>query len=266
MIDYHLHTHRCDHAPGAMEDYLSEAERKGLLEMGFADHFPLELPGFAPESPVTMRGGELADYLADVAGLREVASIAVRAGVEVDYLPGSERVTQELLAAYSFDCVIGSIHFLDRWDFTHPNYAARYQTMDIDTLYEQYFATVAALAQCGLFDIVGHLDVVKKLFLFPRRRWHNLLADTCRVLARNGLCVELNTAGWRAPVGEAYLSEAFPQECLKLHVPVTLGSDIHRPEDMGSGLARAILLLKNLGFREIATFGRRMAMTPLNTR
>jgi histidinol-phosphatase (PHP family) len=247
-----------------MEEYLAEAKRKGLLEIGFADHFPLDLLGFTPETPVTMRGDELPAYLADVALLREQASIPVRLGVEVDYLPGREALTARLLAALPLDYCIGSIHFLDGWDFTNPRYAGRYQAEDTDLLYARYFAMLQGLAESRLFDVVGHLDIIKKFAYFPRGSIEHLVEETCRVLAGAGLCVELNTAGWRAPAGEAYPSELFLRCCLELGIPVTLGSDAHRPEDVGAGLERAVGLLKRLGCREVAIFsGRKRSLRPL---
>ncbi len=41
LVDYHLHTPRCGHAAGRLEDYVSKALELGLKEIGFADHFPL---------------------------------------------------------------------------------------------------------------------------------------------------------------------------------------------------------------------------------
>jgi histidinol-phosphatase (PHP family) len=264
MIDYHLHTNRCGHATGTMEAYLTEAETKNISEIGFADHFPLGLLGYVPDHPVSMGALELEDYMADVKRLRELAAIPIRLGVEVDYLPGREAVTAEALAGYPFDYVMGSIHFLDGWDFTNPCDMSRYSTMDIDGLYHKYFTVVKKLAESRLFDIVGHLDVVKKFSFFPRENWDDVIAATCRALADNGLCVELNTAGWRAPVGEAYPAKEFLRTCLQLGVPVTLGSDAHIPQDVGSDLDRAVSLLIGLGFSEIATFvNRKRVMRPL---
>lgn len=247
-----------------MEEYLAEAERKGLSEIGFADHFPLEMLGCTPDHQVSMRADELEEYLADVRAIRERAVIPVRLGIEVDYLPGCEALTEELLAAYPFDYVMGSIHFLNGWDFTHPAQVERYKTSNIDVLYEEYFTAVGQMAESGLFDIVGHLDVVKKFAFFPQRSWNGLMRETCATLAESGICVELNTSGWRAPVNEAYPSETFLKLCREMQIPITLGSDAHCPQDVGRDLNRASAILRNLGFTELASFsGRNRTMRPL---
>lgn len=264
LLDYHIHTYRCCHATGRMEDYVRTAQEKGLKEIGFADHFPLGLLGVEPEDPVTMQPQELDDYIRDVEKLRESSSIPIRLGVEVDYLPGLEKETAKLLANYHFDYTIGSIHFLKDWDFTHPGQLERYKTENVDVLYERYFSLVQQMAGSNLFEIIGHLDVVKKFSFFPRREWEPLVEDTCRAIKKADVCIELNTSGWRAPVGEAYPSDAFLARCLALGIPVTLGSDAHSPRDVGSGLRRAALHLYKIGFTEVATFiGRNRFMQPL---
>jgi len=266
MIDYHIHTWRCHHAAGAMAEYLAEAEHKKLWEIGFADHFPLELLHYRTENRVTMDGCELPEYLTDVERIRKISPLPVRVGVEVDYLPGSEKITAEVLAAYPLDYVIGSIHFLDGWDFTHSAYYNEFLTRDVRLVYERYFAMVEQLAASRLFDIVGHLDVVKKFGFFPREDWSVLVGRTCSALARAGICVELNTAGWRAPVKEQYPAETFLEKCLLYKVPITLGSDAHKPQEVGDGLDRAVAILKKTGFTEVAVFNRReRAMLPLNS-
>ena len=254
IIDYHIHTARCCHASGEISEYLAMAEKRDLAEIGFADHFPLGLLGVEPEQPVSMAPEELTQYIADVRKMQTIASIPVRLGVEMDYLPGREKETAKLLSSYPFDYVIGSIHFLDGWDFTHPGHVERYKTTDIDKLYYDYFTVVQQMARSGLFHIVGHLDVVKKFAYFPRRSWQELLEATCWELKRADITLELNTSGWRAPVGESYPGEAFLAKCQEIGVPVTLGSDAHRPQDVGSGLRRAALVLFKLGYREVASF------------
>ncbi|HZK24612.1 MAG TPA: histidinol-phosphatase HisJ family protein [Oscillospiraceae bacterium] len=256
-VDYHLHTARCGHATGTMAEYLAVAEAHGVTEVGFADHFPLELLGYVPQDPVNMPPAELPAYIAEVQYWQKEAPLAVRLGAEVDYLPGREKLTAAALAAFDFDYLIGSVHFLADWDFTHPAYQERFQEVNMDRLYAEYFALIQQLAQSGLFQIVGHLDVLKKFAYFPSSDWSMLVEETCQILKATDMCVEVNTAGWRAPVREVYPGVSLLRKCQQLGIPVTLGSDAHQPQDVGRDLERALLLLEKLGFREITTFARR---------
>jgi len=257
MIDYHLHTARCGHAEGTMAEYLEVAVAHGLKEVGFADHFPLELLGYRSQNAVNMPPEELPDYVAEVKAWQKKAPLSVKLGAEVDYLPGREEITAKAMAAYDFDYLIGSVHFLADWDFTHPAYIKRFQEVNVDQVYEQYFGLIQRLAQSGLFQIVGHLDVIKKFAYFPHSDWSLLVEETCQILKAADICVEVNTSGWWAPVGEVYPGLSFLRKCRELGIPVTLGSDAHRPQDVGRGLQRALQLLHELGFREIATFSKK---------
>lgn len=258
MVDYHLHTSRCCHAAGTIEEYLAEAEKKELCEIGFADHFPLGLLNYSPRVQVTMNPEELADYIRQVEELKKKsAMVTVKTGIEVDYLPGTEKKLGSLLKEYNFDYVTGSIHFLGDWDFTHPVYADDYKNRDLGKLYRSYFELVWDLCRSGLFDIIGHIDVVKKFGYRPAEDLEPYWIKTAQILKETGTCFELNTAGRDAPVGEFYPDRRFLEICFAEGAAVTLGSDAHGAEQVGRYFPEALQLLESVGYRELAVFNRR---------
>ncbi len=258
MVDYHLHTSRCCHATGTPEEYLAAAEEQELHEIGFADHYPLGLLGCKPRSQVTMHPEELPEYIMQVEKLRAASkTVRVKLGVEVDFLPGTEQKTRSLLQAQKFDYVIGSIHFLGDWDFTHPIYADHYQEKDLTELYSRYFSLVWDLCYSRLFDIVGHIDVIKKFGYRPQESLEPYWVKTAQVLSETGTCLELNTAGRDAPVGDFYPDRRLLEICHTEGVRVTIGSDAHSPEQVGRYMPEALDLLKSVGYREITAFDQR---------
>ncbi|HSW35730.1 MAG TPA: histidinol-phosphatase HisJ family protein [Candidatus Limnocylindrales bacterium] len=255
MIDYHLHTFRCCHATGSLEDFLAEAERKKLTEIGFADHFPLDLLGFSPRVQVTMNSDELSQYVGQVVQLKDQsANVRVKLGIEVDYIPGTEEKLRALLSGYPFDYVIGSIHFMGDWDFTHPAYADDYRNKDLNKLYQRYFALVWEACSSQLFDIIGHIDVVKKFGYRPDSDLESYYYRTAQLMQQTDTCVELNTAGKDAPVGEFYPDRRFLEICRSENVLVTMGSDAHCPEQVGRHFVEGLELLEAVGYRELAVF------------
>lgn len=260
MIDYHIHTVRCCHAVGTMEEYLAEAEAKGLLEVGFADHFPLGMLDYTPRNQVTMEPSELEDYFLDVERMKKLfPSLSIKLGIEIDFLPGKEQKIEELVSQYPFDYVIGSIHFMGTWDFTHPVYAETYRERDIDQLYDTYFSIFSDLCRSRLFDIVGHLDVIKKFGYRPDRDLDPLWRMVAAELKETGTAFELNTAGRDAPVKEFYPTGSLLTICSAAGVPVTLGSDAHSPDQVGRYFPEALKLLTDSGYRELTVFNRRQA-------
>ena len=234
-----------------MEEYLAKAKAAGLLEVGFADHFPLGLLNYEPRVQVTMHPFELEQYIEQVERLKNsVPGLKVKLGIEVDYLPGMEEVLERLLGKYPFDYVIGSIHFMEDWDFTHPVYADTYRERDIEQLYRVYFALVADICRSGLFDIIGHIDVIKKFGYRPATDLDSLWAETANILKSTDTCFELNTAGKDAPVGDFYPDRRLLEICSMKEVPVTLGSDAHKPGQVGRYFEEA-------GYKELAVFSKR---------
>ncbi|MBS3909231.1 MAG: histidinol-phosphatase HisJ family protein [Actinobacteria bacterium] len=252
MIDYHVHTARCGHADGEMSDYVAQARKIGLREIGFADHLPL----LTTEDPsLTMTLDEFSGYVQEVHSLAgDADGIIVKLGIEADYLPGLERETAALLASCDFDYVIGSIHFIDGWGFDDGRYLEGYAQKDIHTIYEDYFKLVAQAAGSGMFDIIGHLDLVKKYGFRPETDITSLLEDTVAAIKEAGVCVEINTAGLRKPAGEVYPSEAILALCSKAGVPITLGSDAHRPDQVGMDFDHALRLAVAAGYRRLTVF------------
>ncbi len=264
MIDYHLHTARCCHATGTLEEYIAEAEKKCLDEVGFADHFPLGLLDYEPRKQVTMLPDELEIYINQVNALKNLNSkISIKLGIEIDYLPGAEEKINQLLDKFKFDYVIGSIHFIGDWDFTHPVYRDDYKHKDLEGIYRQYYELVSQACKSGLFDIIGHIDVVKKFGYRPASNFDSIRLALAKLLRETDTCLELNTAGKDAPVGEFYPDREFLALCNAEGVNITLGSDAHAPDQVGRYFAEAVTLLKQTGYSSLTRFQQRKKTSQL---
>lgn len=255
LPDYHIHTARCGHAAGRMEEYVEKALELGLQEIGFADHVPMYWLSENERVPeLAMPQCDLADYVAEVERLRAAyPGISIRLGIEVDYIPGCEDRARRILEQYPFDYVLGSVHYVDEWGFDNPAYIDRYKTIDLDELYRKYFALVQQAARSGLFDVMAHPDLVKK---FGFRPGNDLLQElyekTAQVFGEAGVCAEVNTAGLRAPVGEIYPAVGLLKACRNHGVPATTGSDAHSPDQVGHQFDRALELLTRVGYTKVS--------------
>ena len=255
MIDYHTHTIRCGHAYGTVEEYIEYALSKKIREIGFSDHAPMPE---AEREGYTMSANEIEDYIGslEVARRRCEGRIAVRIGFEVDYpLLGS--FGGSYFSDPRIDYLIGSCHFMDGWAFDHPDYIDEYEKRDIDDIYGRYFAIMESLAASRLFDVVGHFEIVKKFGFRPTRDFRPAVEKIARILASCGTAVEINTAGMAHPVGEMYPADDIIRILFDCNVPVTLGSDAHRPEQVGRHFPEAIEKLARIGYRAISGFEKR---------
>jgi len=119
-------------------------------------------------------------------------------------------------------------------------------------------------AQSRLFDFIGHADVIKVCGHRPAEDVSDLYESAASAFASSGVCVEINTAGWRKPVGEIYPAARFLQACRRAGVPVLINSDAHIPEDVGRDFGRAAAYAEGMGYTEVATFASRTRrMVPL---
>jgi histidinol-phosphatase (PHP family) len=237
------------------------------LAIGCADHLPL-LPEHDPE--LSMEAFQLDDYVAEVQGLKAEYPGFVLLGIEADYRPSTVEEVRALLHGRPFDYVIGSVHHLGDWGFDDPRQMDRYEHADIDDMWVEYFDLVGDAAETGLFTIMGHMDLVKK---FGYRATRTLGAELDRLLerlARAGVAVEINTAGLHKPVKEAYPSPDILRRLREAGVPITFGSDAHRPEEVGRDFVHAVDLARAAGYDSFAVLtpdpagGRaRLAAAPL---
>lgn len=264
LVDYHVHTERCGHACGEDRQYIETAISRGLQEMGFSDHVPRFYQPEDAKAAVTERGmsaAELEGYVqAVLVYQKEYPELKIKLGLEVDFVPGWERKIERIGSMYPWDYLIGSVHFIPEWNY---GYIARETEHGPEEIYPEYFKKVAEAAESGLFDFLGHIDLPKRTF---ERLVPGVMADLHQELAERlgkaNAVIELNTYGIRgSKVKDAglYPDEQLLRFCREQGVRVTLGSDAHRPQDVGADFGQALELMRSVGYTEITTFQRRVA-------
>lgn len=257
LIDYHTHTKFCKHGDGTVDDYIEYGIQLGLKEIGSSEHIPMP-DQFDVQHRMNMEEF-LGIYKPSFFRAKEKFSkqITVKWGIEAEFYPGTESYIRHFSDTHSFDYVIGSVHFLGEWGFDNPKYVWKYDMRNIDEIYEEYFSAVVASARSGLFDIIGHCDLVKKFGHRPTRNFEEIYREIMNVIKKNDLCIEINTSGLRKPAVEIYPSTPILALAKEYRIPLTLGSDAHRPEDVGRDFDIAYPLLLEYGNGKIATFSQR---------
>ena len=155
------------------------------------------------------------------------------------------------------DYLMGSVHHIGNWLIDSEKQVEEWKRRDVDQVYKQYFDLVQALVKTRLFDIVGHLDLVKKFNFRPKCDLNDLLLETVKTIGKSGMCIEVNTGGLRKPCREVYPSKGLLKMCFDIGLPITFGSDAHSPEDVGTGFEKAAHLVKAIGYDEIVRFTKR---------
>ena len=84
-----------------------------------------------------------------------------------------------------------------------------------------------------------------------------IVRETMKVVKACDIVVEINTSGLRKPVQEMYPSEEILKIAGELHIPLTLGSDAHMPEDVARDFDRAMPLIERYGRGMVSVFTKR---------
>lgn len=263
MHDYHLHTSLCKHAAGPAAAYVEHAIGLGLEAVCFCDHIPLP-DGF--DSRHRMGMNEMAAYIDTVASLRTTyPEIEILLGVEADYIEGYEPFLEKFLSEYPFDLVMMSVHFIKHWSDGNWVFDFNFPEKPLTRVYHEYFEAVCRGIDTQLFDVVGHLDLIKRPGSPPLASNREDIERVLDAVARTGMSVEINTSGMRKPIGDYYPSLDIVEMMASRDIPVTLGSDAHMPDQVGFIFNRLISELPRERPVQIARYrSRRRHTAPLS--
>ncbi|MEO0078673.1 MAG: histidinol-phosphatase HisJ family protein [candidate division WOR-3 bacterium] len=278
MIDYHVHPDFSPDAQGTVEDFCAQAERIGLDGLCFTTHYEPD-PVRADRERVVVAGQPRpvdSDwpkvYLAAVNKARlRFPSLVVQAGVEIGYEPGLEGVICDFLTRYQFDFVLGAVHCLDHVAITASDeldYCQRELVpLGGEAVARRYCRHLAAAANSQLFDCLAHVDIYRKYLqpLLGEPFVHAIndgMSEVLKQVARSGTGIEVNSSALRRGSDEPYPAKRLLVYAVEYGVRFfTIGSDAHRPDDLGTGLTAAQDLLRGLGVKPVC-FNLRQPVAP----
>jgi histidinol-phosphatase (PHP family) len=257
-LDAHVHTDLSPDSDLPIDALAALAAARGLAEVAITDHVDFE------------RGAPAYDYttfdqrerVVRTAAERWAArGVTIRFGVELTYDRSWESDIRDHLVRHRYDFTIGSVH--DRVDspYSRSRVAAWVGGRSLAEIVAPSFDEVVAAARSGLFDAIGHIDVVK------RDLWPHVTTDQLAgapelyepilsALVESGTALEVNTSGLRHPVQETYPSADIVARFRAMGGRrVTVGSDTHRTTHFGVGLRVGYSSAGAAGFGALA-FGR----------
>ncbi|MFH0776213.1 MAG: histidinol-phosphatase [Patescibacteria group bacterium] len=264
IFDFHSHTRQQDGANTARE-MVEAAVRKGLKIFGISEHSP-RLPEFryADDPPGEVRGLKgWTQFLIGIDDLKKefTSQLELLKGCEVDWL-GEENLVwaKDLIDKGHFDYTIGSVHFLGKWGFDYEkDWLRGYRKFaNTEEIYQVYFEEYARMARLDLFDIAGHLDLIKKFnnnFPLPAKADITELAQPALdALADSKMVLEVSSAGLTKPCAEWYPSLDLLRAARERGIPITFNSDAHSTERIAENFAAAQDFAKSVGYTEATIF------------
>ncbi len=290
MIDYHLHLWSHDDSSvgyriDQVAKYCEEAASNGVHELALTEHLYrfVEMRAAVgdfwtrwnhePTAPLMAdyfdfhARNSLEDYV-NFAHFAKSEGLPVKVGLEVDFYRDQMDDVAALLDQYPFDVLIGSVHWLNTWQFDDIDNAVQmdeWRTRDVDQCWEDYTLALEELAATRCVDVLAHPDVIKVANYYatnPAPLWDRMAEAAHKV----DVSVECSSSGWFKPVDEQYPAEGFLDRLVARGVTFTTASDAHRLERVGSRADDLATLLEARGVHELASYeGRSRVMVPLRT-
>jgi histidinol-phosphatase (PHP family) len=264
MVDYHVHPDFSHDAEGSVADFCARAVEIGLGEICFTTHYEPD-PARSSVEYVRVNGrmqpvdSDWSDaYFAAINAARtRFPDLVVLAGVEVGYDPGLVGTISDFLGRHEFDYVLGAVHSLDHICLTSKDelesFKSEFLPQGPERIVEHYFHDLRSAAGSQLFDCLSHLDIYRKYIqpLFDSRFTQaadSLLPSVLEFVAESGTGLEVNTSALRRGNAEPYPEKRILKLAKDAGIQVfTIGSDAHRPADLGKDLDAAMQTLGDLG-------------------
>lgn len=274
-VDLHIHT-KYSHGSDTPAQMYAAALDKGLTVLGFSEHSPRPQGFDYLHEYRDQLTRHLPDYAREVLALKAAprAGAGGRAGCSLAWKWTGWKVRRNLrglpAAAYDFDYLLGSVHFIRNWGFDDGAGPWKaFSQEECEARYQAYFTAWEQMLSSGLFNIAAHPDLIK---IFSVEQFHIWLAKPeslqqlrrCLTTLRNaGMAMEISSAGLRKACREIYPAPPIMALAAELRLPVSFASDAHSSDDVAYGFARLASYAKAFGFTEHVIFEKgRMTTQP----
>ncbi|WP_102029319.1 histidinol-phosphatase HisJ family protein [Salirhabdus sp. Marseille-P4669] len=251
MYDFHVHSNFSADCEIPMEDMVQCAIQKKIKALCFTEHIDYDYP----DSSITF----LLDYENYSASIKKMQQkygdqITIRKGVELGVQPHVLEDYKRIVEKEYFDFIILSMHTTKKLDLHSGQF---FENKSLHQAYAEYYTELLhCIKQFKEYSILGHIDLVKR-YKYEEGVHHFLdyIEEIFKVAIADGKGIEINNSGYRYGMNRGMPSEDILQLYKDMNGEIiTIGSDSHSPENIGTHYKDSIELLKKIGFQYIATY------------
>ena len=197
-------------------------------------------------------------YAAEIDALKEKYKdqITLKMGMEFGMQSHTIPQYEKLYSAWPFDFIILSVHQVEDREFRTQDFQ-RGRTQEEYNL-RHYEEMLALVQRYHNYSVLGHMDLITrydKAGIFPFEIIRPIIKEILKIIIADGKGIEVNTSCHRYGLNDLTPST----DILLLYRNlggkiITIGSDSHRKEQLGTYLTDTISVLKTLGYEEVYTF------------
>lgn len=267
LADFHVHSEFSDDSTYPVIDVCRDAIKRNLEEICFTDHvdYGVKPDNDHPELAHLIDGipsinVDYDRYFPTVEAARErfADDLTVRCGLELGVQTHTIDRYERLLDRWGnhLDFAILSIHQVGDKEFWDGSFQ---QGRTQDEYNEAYYQELLAVVErFHGYSILGHLDLIKRYDpagIYPFEETRDITAAILERIIADGKGIEVNTSSFRYGLPDLQPCT----EILELYrdlggTIVTIGSDSHEPDHLGSYIAYVQRRLSALGFKAFCTF------------
>lgn len=234
MNDYHIHTYRCGHAQGDVEDYVRFAVAHDFSVLGFSDHTPLP-DNFCSE--IRMKMSDLAGYRQSIRKTRKkYPQIKILGGLECEYTRDYYNFYKDvLLEEMGFDYLSLGQHFFPcdgAWVYFWKEMRGFKELM-------AYTDNLVEGMKSGLFSMVVHPDAFGHFYELWDENTQACSRYILEAAQDTGIPLEINGGGFRKEklstsqgLRRLYPLEPFWELAAQYNIKVIINSDAHMPQEL----------------------------------
>lgn len=249
MVDAHVHLEKGVYCIEWVREFVRYAISRNIDEIYFLEHTHIfkECSGLYKEmscynqyqSNWYRKKFEIArplkyytDFIDDMK--KEHFPIHVKFGLEVCYSPEHIKEIENIKNMYPFDFLVGSIHFIDGWAFSHKKQPWKKDDFDLENLYRRYYQLMYELVKSNLFSGLAHPNSLQCFGAYPMGDYSSEYNRIAKALKERNMYIE-ESSGLAINYGDAKLgmSDKMLKAMILQNVQILTASDAHVPQDVG---------------------------------
>ena len=274
--DFHVHSAFSDDSHEPMEEQIKRAIELGFDEICFTDHVDYGVKKDWFEEGITYRHGDgiltpldsmepnvnvnYPEYFKALHRYREeyAGKITIRQGLEFGIQTMYVDKFKALYDKYEdeLDFILLSVHQVDDREFWNQDFQRGKTQQEFNEAYYREIYDVMSLYD--RYCILAHLDHMVRYDeyeKYPFEKIRDIVTEILKKAIAEDKGIEINTSSWHYDIGDTTPS----RDILKLYRElggriITIGSDAHSVRYLGDHFGDAVQILKDIGFREFATY------------
>lgn len=261
LADYHVHTEFSFDSNFDMEEVVKQAISMKLDEICFTDHVDYGVC-FDHDEKINdtsvRRNVDYPNYFKKIAYLQDKYNkqISIKKGLEFGVQTHTLNEYESLYNKYPMDFIILSNHQMNDIETCDPLFFKDKPQIESTRLYYQGILDVMKVYKH--YSVLGHLDYIVRYDpsgTCEFKYYEDLVKDILTLAIKENKGIEINMSYFRNKLNDTTPNK----DILKMYHDlggriITIGTDSHKKEHLGKYLDIGKQVLKDLGYKEFATF------------